>query len=116
MYSPLTHGVIVMRGLIFHPFFLMALMKGSSLVCFCVMACFGNLSWQYVNSMNFTVYVCEDGKGMGVWIGAPIMQRMSVLSLAWHWHLVCGHVHSMSHSLTVWSWLLLLVFPTFVSV
>ena len=53
---------------------------------------------------------------MGVWIGAPIMQRMYGLSVAWHWHLVCGHVHSMSHSGTVWSWLLLLVFPAIVSV
>ena len=42
--APRTPAVIVMRGLIFHPFFLMALMKGSSLVCFCVMACFENMS------------------------------------------------------------------------
>ena len=33
--------------------------------------------------------------GVGVWFGAPSMHRMSGLSLAWHWHLVCGHVHSM---------------------
>ena len=51
-----------------------------------------------MNSMNCTVYVREGSKGVEVWIGAPIIQRMSGLSLAWHWHLVCVHVHSMSHS------------------
>ena len=55
--------------------------------------------------MNCTMYMCEGNNGMGVWIGAPIMQRMSGLSLGWHWHLVCEHVHAMSHSRTVCSWL-----------
>ena len=114
--APLTPAMIVMRGFVFHPLFRISLVNGSYLVCFCVMACYGNRLWQYVNSMNCNVYVCEGSKGMEVWIGAPIMQRMSGLSLAWHWHLVCGHVHSMSHSGTVWSWLLLLLFPAFVSV
>ena len=114
--APMTPTVIVMRGFVFHPLFRISLINGSYLVCFCVMACSGNRSWQYVNSMNCTVYVCEGSNGMGVWIGAPIMQRMCGQSLAWHWHLVCGHVHVMSHSCTVWSWLLVLVFPAFVSV
>ena len=42
--APLTHFVMVMRGLVFHPLFCIALISGSYLVCFCVMACFGNLS------------------------------------------------------------------------
>ena len=43
MYSPLTLVVIVMRGLIFHPLFFMALIKGSYLAYFCVMACYGRV-------------------------------------------------------------------------
>ena len=98
-----TPAVIVMRGLVFHPLFRISLISGLYLDCFCVMACSGNRSWQYVNSMNCTVYVCEGSRGMEIWFGAPIMQRMSGLSPAWHWHLVCVHVHSMSQSGTVWS-------------
>jgi hypothetical protein len=50
--APVTPGVMVMRDLIFHPLFCVALISGSYLVCFCVMVCYGNLSWQYVNSMS----------------------------------------------------------------
>ena len=42
--APLTLAVMVMSGLVSHPLFCIALMSGSYLVCFCVMACFGNLS------------------------------------------------------------------------
>ena len=44
--APLTPAVMVMRGLVFHPLFCIALIRGSYLVCLCVMACYGNLSWQ----------------------------------------------------------------------
>ena len=92
--APVTHGVMVMSGLVFHPFICIALMSMSYLVCFCVMACSGNLSWQYVNSMSCTVIVGDGVMGVGVWLGAPMMHtRMSGLSLARHWHGVCGHVH-----------------------
>ena len=50
--APLTHVVTVMRVLVFHPFFCIALISGLYLMCFCVMACYGNLSWQYLNSMS----------------------------------------------------------------
>ena len=50
--APLTPAVIVMRGLIFQPLFWRVLFNGSYLACLCVRACSGNLSWQYVNSMN----------------------------------------------------------------
>ena len=83
--APLTPAVMVMMGLIFHPLLCMVLVSGSYLVCFCVVAWSGNLSWQYVNSMNWTVCVGEGVMGvMGVcvWFGAPIMHRMSGLSLA----------------------------------
>ena len=35
--APLTHVVMVIRGLVFHPLFCIALIRGSYLVCFCVM-------------------------------------------------------------------------------
>ena len=83
-----------------------------------MIACYGNMSWQYVNSMNCIVCAFEGSKGVGVWFGAPSMKRMYGMSLAWHWHFVCVHVHSMSHSKTVCSCLLLLrvyAFPSFLN-
>ena len=53
--APLTPRVIVMRGVVFHPVFGILWTNGSYLVCLFVLACFGNLSWQYVNSMDCTV-------------------------------------------------------------
>ena len=53
--APLTHAVIVMMGLVFQPLFWMVLFSGSYLVCFCEISCSGNLSWQYVHSMNYIV-------------------------------------------------------------
>ena len=77
--APLNPVVIVIRGFVCHPLCRISLIKGSYLDCFRVMACYGNMSWQYVNSMNCIVCVCEGSKGVGVWFGAPIMQRMSGL-------------------------------------
>jgi hypothetical protein len=53
-------------------------------VCLCVRASSGNLSWQYVNSMNWMVWLGEGNIGLCVWLGAPIMHIMPGLSLAWH--------------------------------
>ena len=99
--APLMPVVIVIRGFVFHPLLRIALISGLYFACFCVSACSGNLSWQYVNSMSCIVWACVGNKGVGVWFGAPSIHRMSGLSLAWHWHFVCGHVHSRSHSRTV---------------
>ena len=44
--APLTPTVIVMRGLVCHPLFCIFWIRGSYLVCLCVMACSGNMSWQ----------------------------------------------------------------------
>ena len=55
--APLTSVVIIPRGLVFHPLFCMVLISGSYLVCLCVRACSWNLLWQYMNSMNWVVYV-----------------------------------------------------------
>ena len=35
----------------------MVLINGSYLRCLCERACWGNLSWQYVNSMNWIVWL-----------------------------------------------------------
>jgi hypothetical protein len=50
----------------------------------------------YVNSMSWIGSV----KGGGVllvfvrvWFGARIMHKFFDHSLAWHWHVMCGHVH-----------------------
>ena len=51
--APLTLVVMVMSGLVFHMLFCMVLINGSYLVCLYVRACYGNMSWQYVNSMNW---------------------------------------------------------------
>jgi hypothetical protein len=59
--APLTPAVIVMRWLVFQPLFWMVLFSGSYLACLCARACSGNLSWQYVNSMNWIV--CYNIKG-----------------------------------------------------
>ena len=42
--APRTPAVIVMSGFVFHPLFRISLINGSYLVCFCVMACYGNRS------------------------------------------------------------------------
>jgi hypothetical protein len=46
--APLTPAVMVMRGLVLHPLFWMVLFNGSYLVCFCVMACSRDLSWEEI--------------------------------------------------------------------
>ena len=87
--APLTPAVMVMIGLVLHPLFCMVLISGSYFVCFRVIACSGNLSWQYVNSINWIVCVGEGSMGVCAWLGAPIMHRMSGLSLAWQLHGIC---------------------------
>ena len=48
--------------------------------------------------MNWTVTLGEGVIGVCIWFRAPTMHRMYGLSLAWHWHVVCVHVHLRSHS------------------
>jgi hypothetical protein len=69
--APLTPTVIVIRGFVFPSLSRIVLISGSYFACFCARACLGNLSWQYVDSMNCVVCVCEGSKGVGVWFGAP---------------------------------------------
>ena len=83
---------MVIRGVVCHPWFCMVSLSGSYLSCLCVRAWTGNLSWQYVNSINKTVNGEEGAIGVCVWFGAPIMHKISGLSLSWHWHVFCVHV------------------------
>ena len=48
--------------------------------------------------MNLTMNVGEGDIGICVWFGAPIIHKISGLSLAWHWQGVFVHVPSRSHS------------------
>ena len=57
--TPLTPAVMVVRGLVFYTLFFMVLISGSYFVCLCERACLGNLSWQYVTSVNWVVWVWE---------------------------------------------------------
>jgi hypothetical protein len=110
--APRTPAVIVITGLVFQPLLWMAWFSGSYLACFCAMACLRNLSWQKVNSINCTVWLDDGNTGRVFWFVAPIMHKMSSLSLAWHWHGIWGHVHANSHSGTVVSCDRLLRCPT----
>ena len=69
--APLTPAVMVMRGFVCHPLLWVLLISGSYLSCLCVRACSGNLSWQYVNSMNCTVYAGVGIIGVVNVVGAP---------------------------------------------
>ena len=63
--APLTLAVIVIRGFDFQPLFCIVLISGLYFACFCVRACSGNLSWQYVNSMNCVRVIMELERGLG---------------------------------------------------
>ena len=64
--APLTPAVMVIRGLTFHPLFCMVLISGSYLMCLWVRASSRNLSWQYVNSINWIVWLGEGSMGVDV--------------------------------------------------
>ena len=80
--APLTPAVMVIKGVVCHPRFCMVLINGSYLLCLCVRAWSINMSWQYVNSMSWTVTLGEGVMGACVWLGVPIMHVISGLSLA----------------------------------
>jgi hypothetical protein len=65
----LTPVVMEIRGLVFHPLFWMVLLNGLYFVCLCMMVCSGNLSWPYVDSMNYIVWL-DDGEMCGLSLGA----------------------------------------------
>ena len=75
--APLTPAVMVISGLTFQPLFCMLLISGSYLVCLWVRASFGNLSWQYVNSRNWIVWLGEGIMGVGVWLGTAFCSESS---------------------------------------
>ena len=57
--APLTPAVMVISGLTFHLLFCMVFISGLYLVSLWVRALSGNLSWQYVNSINCIVCLGE---------------------------------------------------------
>ena len=113
---PLTPAVMLMRGLVFRPLLCRVLINGSYFMCLCMRACSRNLSWKYVNLINWTMSVGEGDIGVCVWLGALIMHRMLGLSLASHLHGICWHEHLMSQSWIVCFGALLLSFHALVSV
>ena len=80
--TPLTPAVIVIRGFVFQPLFCILLISGLYFACFCVRAYSGNLSWQYVNSMNCIVYVCVKVV-MGLKCGLGRLVCKGYLVLVW---------------------------------
>jgi hypothetical protein len=76
--APLTPAVMVMRGLVCHPLFCRILFRGSYLLCLCVRAWSGCLSWQYVNLMSWIVSMGEGNIGNCVWFWVPILHRLLV--------------------------------------
>jgi hypothetical protein len=83
VHSPTYSGCDGNEGLVFHPLFCMVFIIVSYLVCLCVRARSGNLSWQYVNLMSWIASVGEGDIGVWVWFEAPIMHKMFDLDLAW---------------------------------
>ena len=79
--APRTPAVMVISGLTFHPLLCMVFISGSHLVCLWVRASSGNLSWQYVNSINYIVCLGEGSMGVGVWFWAPIITTRISLSV-----------------------------------
>lgn len=59
-------------------------MSGSYLACLCMMACLGNMSCQYVYSMNCSVLEGEGVIGGMLWLGAIMIQRMYGLNFGRH--------------------------------
>ena len=75
-------------------------------VVFGVFVCEGLFSESIVIVCKFNeldLYLGDGGIGVCGWLRAPIMHMMYGLSLAWHWHIRCGHVHVRSHFGTIWS-------------
>ena len=60
--------------------------------------------------------VGEGSIGICAWLGAPLIRRMSGISLAWQLHGGCWHEHLMSQSGIVCSGIVLLIFLALVSV
>ena len=60
--------------------------------------------------------VGEGSIGICAWLGAPLIRRMSGISLAWQLHGGCWHEHLMSQSGIVCSGVVWVIFPALVSV
>ena len=92
--APLTPAVMVMRGLTCHPRIpLSVCMSKLYLANIFLYTVVGNISWQYVISMNRRIFGGVGVKGGWLSMGAPSTHRMSSLSLVKHVHREVVHVH-----------------------
>ena len=77
---PLAPAVMTRIGSTFHP----CRMILSTLL---LIVSGENLSFVYVNCMNWIVKLSSGLSGGGLWYGRPLMHSMFGLNLALHWHL-----------------------------
>ena len=77
------------------------------------MASWENLSFPYLNSINWIVRFGSMFVERGASYGRPLTQRMSGLRPALQWHLCVLHVHGRSQGRTVFSCGLSLNIPAF---
>ena len=70
--EPQTPAVMTIMGETFHPLLLISSRRGMYLLIFCSMCSIGNLSFVYVNSMNYIVYLGLGSVGCRAWYGNPL--------------------------------------------
>ena len=109
-------AVMTIRGSTFQPWAMMALISGWYLVILFWIVFGENLSFVYVNSINWIVISFVGCNGGVFWYGTPFTQRMSGLNLAVQWHFWVVHVQGRSQGGTVFSSGLLLNVPTFMRI
>ena len=101
---PLALAVMTMSGSTFHPKFVMLSRRGWYFWVLFVIASCGNMSLQYVNSINWNVRLSDELDGGSLLCGCPLTHRIYGLNMALKWHLCSSHVHANSHGGTVFSW------------
>ena len=116
MNSPSNAICDVMRGFTCQLVVMSVWISGLYFAIVLMCAVFGNLSWQYMNSMNCMTFGEVGVRGRWLLVGAPSTHSMYGLSMATHVHGVMGHVHWSSHCGTVLSCGLEFWLPTFIRV
>ena len=101
---PLTPAVMTMSGSTLQPRFMMLFIRGLYFWILFSIVSYGNLSLQYVNSMNCIVRLSDGFDGGLLLYGWPFIHRISGLHLALHWHRCCPHELVTSHEGIVFSW------------
>ena len=70
--EPLTPDVMIIRGETFHLLILISSRSGVYLFILCCMSASKNLSFVYVNLINYIVYLGSGSGGGGVWYGNEV--------------------------------------------